>query len=71
MFDAFGSFGPAGEDVILESYSLLDINANYKVLDGKVTFFGSVTNIFNEDYEETVGFNTRGRNFRLGIRVQL
>ena len=71
LFDAFGSFGPAGEDVILESYSLLDINANYKVLDGKVTFFGSVTNIFNEDYEETVGFNTRGRNFRLGIRVQL
>jgi len=69
LFDAFGSFGPAGQDVILPSYSLLDINANYKIMKGKVTLFGSVTNLFNEEYEETIGFNTRGRNFRVGLRL--
>lgn len=69
-FDTYGSFGPAGQDVILPSYSLLDINASYKVLEGTVTFFGSVTNLFNEDYEETIGFNTRGRNFKVGVRLQ-
>tara|TARA_R110001632_G_scaffold1883_4_gene8475 strand:+ start:19581 stop:21530 length:1950 start_codon:yes stop_codon:yes gene_type:complete len=70
LFDAFGSFGTAGQDVILPSYNVLDINANYKFLDGKVLFFGSVTNLFNEDYQETIGFNTRGRNYKLGIRVR-
>lgn len=56
--------------VVLPSYSLLDINANYKIMEGTVTFFGSVTNLLNEDYEETLGFNTRGRNFKLGLRLQ-
>mgnify|MGYP000035102894 FL=1 len=70
LFDAFGSFGTAGQDVILPGYSVLDINANYKVLEGKVLLFGSVTNLFNEDYQETIGFNTKGRNYKLGIRVR-
>ena len=70
LFDAFGSFGEAGKDVILPSYSLLDMNINYKVLESKVLFFGSITNLLNEDYEETIGFNTRGRNFKMGIRIQ-
>ena len=70
FFDAFGSFGEAGKDVILPSYSVLDMNVNYKVLEGKVLFFGSITNLLNEDYEETIGFNTRGGNFKMGIRIQ-
>tara|TARA_B110000259_G_scaffold60527_1_gene71525 strand:+ start:453 stop:2402 length:1950 start_codon:yes stop_codon:yes gene_type:complete len=70
LFDAFGSFGEAGKDVILPSFSVLDMNVNYKVLEGKVLFFGSITNLLNEDYEETIGFNTRGRNFKMGIRIQ-
>ena len=69
-FDKWGSFGTPGTDVVLPSYSLLDLNANYKVLDGRVTFFGSLSNIFNEDYEETLGYSTRGRNFKLGLRLK-
>ncbi len=54
----------------LPTYQLLDINANYRLLNGKVIFFGSLTNLFNEDYEETIGYTTRGRNYKFGIRLQ-
>ena len=68
-FDKWGSFGTAGTDVILPTYNLLDFNTNYKVLNEKVTFFGGISNILNEDYEETLGYSTRGRNYKLGIRL--
>lgn len=68
-FDKWGSFGTAGSNVVLEKYNLLDFNANYKLLEGKVTFFGSVTNLMNEDFEEVLGFSTRGRNYKLGVRL--
>jgi vitamin B12 transporter len=54
----------------LATYQLLDINANYKLLNDKVVFFGSLTNLLNEDYEETIGYTTRGRNYKFGIRLQ-
>mgnify|MGYP005989710045 CR=1 FL=1 len=69
-FDKWGSFGAAGADVVLPSYNLLDLNANYKLLEGTFTFFGTLSNIFNQDYEETLGYTTRGRNFKLGVRLQ-
>jgi vitamin B12 transporter len=54
----------------LPSYQLLDLNVNYKLANEIVTLFGSASNIFNEDYEETLGYNTKGRNIKLGIRLQ-
>ena len=54
----------------LPSYQLLDVDANYKLPNSNFTIFGSITNILNEDYEETIGYNTRGRNYRFGIRLQ-
>ncbi|QVY66476.1 TonB-dependent siderophore receptor [Polaribacter sp. Q13] len=70
IFDRYGSFGTAGEDVILESYQVLDFAANYKLLEDTVTLFGGVSNILNEDYDDILGFSTRGRNFKLGVRLQ-
>jgi vitamin B12 transporter len=70
IFDRWGSFGTAGEDVVLDSYQVLDFTANYKLLDETVTFFGAVTNILNEDYDDILGFSTRGRNFKVGVRLQ-
>jgi len=32
--------------------------------------FGSITNIFNEDYEEVFGFTTKGNNLRLGVDLR-
>lgn len=57
--------------VDLPSYQLLDFNVNHKILDGNVTLFGAVTNLLNEDYEDILGYSTRGRNFKLGLRLQL
>lgn len=70
VFDRYGSFGTAGEDVILENYQVLDFMTNYKLLEGTVTFFSAITNILNEDYNDVLGFSTRGRNYKVGVRLQ-
>ncbi|NVK51489.1 MAG: TonB-dependent receptor [Flavobacteriaceae bacterium] len=54
----------------LPSYQLIDINANYTFKNRIVTVFGTVSNLLNEDYEETIGYNTRGRNVRIGVKLQ-
>lgn len=56
-------------NVDLTSYNLYDFFINHNALKDTVTFFGSITNIFNENYQEIAGFTTRGRNFKIGIRV--
>ena len=58
-------------NVDLASYSLVDFFINHSLLENKVTFYGSVTNIFNEDFQEITGFTTRGRNYNLGLRINL
>lgn len=69
IFDRYGSFGTAGEDVILENYTVLDFMTNYKLLGDTVTIFGAVTNILNEDYDDIFGYSTRGRNYKVGLRL--
>ena len=56
--------------VALDSYSVLDLFVNHSILKDKVVFFGSLTNILNEDYQEIAGFTTRGRNFNLGLKLK-
>ncbi|WP_299061121.1 TonB-dependent receptor [uncultured Polaribacter sp.] len=70
IFDRYGSFGTAGQDVVLENYQVLDFMTNYKVLGDTVTFFAAVTNLLNEDYDDVFGYSTRGRNYKLGVRLQ-
>ena len=70
IFDRYGSFGTAGDDFVLDSYQVLDFMTNYKLLDDTVTLFAAVTNILDEDYDDILGFSTRGRNYKVGIRLQ-
>ncbi|WP_299157561.1 TonB-dependent receptor [uncultured Tenacibaculum sp.] len=51
---------------VLESYSLLDFSANHKLNDNVRLMF-NISNILNEDYQEVLGFSTRGRNFKFGL----
>ena len=59
------------DEIILKSYSLLDFYMSQNIIDGKMKLFASITNIFNEDYEELYGFSTKGRNFSLGFNLNL
>ena len=70
LFDRYGSFGTAGSDVILPKYQVIDFMTNYKLLDDTVTFFAAVTNLLDEDYDDILGFSTRGRNYKIGLRFQ-
>ena len=45
-----GSNGQLGSEI-------KDLSANYKLLEDTVTFFGAVTNILNEDYDDLLGFS--------------
>jgi vitamin B12 transporter len=57
-------------ETTLQKYNLLDFNTNYKLAEGTVTLLGSVTNLLNESYDDILGFSTRGRNFKVGVRLQ-
>jgi vitamin B12 transporter len=66
--DAFFDGGTfATTDVFLGSYQLLNGLVKYEVLKNRWIVFGAVNNILNEEFEETIGYNTRGRNVQLGF----
>jgi vitamin B12 transporter len=59
------------EQVILEAYSLLEISANRELIENKLTAFASIGNLLNEEFEEIYGYNTKGRNYTLGIKLNI
>lgn len=61
----FNSFS----EVTLDSYQLVDVFASYKLLKSKLTVYGSLNNLFDEDFVAVLGYTTRGRNFGAGVRL--
>ncbi|WCO00608.1 TonB-dependent receptor plug domain-containing protein [Psychroserpens ponticola] len=59
------------ETVNLKSYSLVDFYISHKVIDNCMTIFANVNNILNEDYEELLGYTTKGRNVNVGFNLSL
>lgn len=57
--------------VTLDSYQLLNATARYELIKNRMTVFASATNILNEDFYEVIGYTTRGRNFKLGLNINL
>jgi len=55
----------------LSAFGLLDIYLAQDIMNGKMSVFANVTNILNEDYQELLGFTTRGRNVNLGFNLNL
>ncbi len=60
-----------GENVALADFSIFDLYLSQKVLDDKLNLFLGLNNVFNKDYQELVGYTTRGRNFRFGFNLTL
>jgi vitamin B12 transporter len=57
----------ATQSVTLPAYQLVNSNISYELLPNRLQIFGTVTNILNDDFQELIGYNTRGRNFKLGL----
>ena len=54
--------------VTLDSYGVLDFYINHQLLDN-LNVFAGVDNILNEEYQEVFGYNTRGRNAKIGLNL--
>jgi vitamin B12 transporter len=65
----FNSQTFASEAVVLDSYQLVDLDATYKLKNKQVTFFAGASNILNAEYQEIFGYQTRGRNYKVGVRL--
>ena len=65
------SLGYPPEVFVLDSYQLFNATAKYELIKNQLTLFGSATNILNANFVENIGYSTRGRNFRLGLSINL
>jgi len=61
----------ATQNVDLGSYQIVNSSIKYELLQNRLTIFASATNIFNADFVENIGYNTRGRNFKIGLNITL
>lgn len=58
------------EDVVLAGYTVVDLSASYQVMqDIKVT--GRVDNLFDEDYQDVLRYNTPNRSGYIGVKLSL
>ncbi len=55
----------------LGSYQLVNALVKYELLKNRLGLFAATTNLFNEDFMENTGYATRGRNYRLGLTLNL
>ena len=70
--DAFFDGNTYGtQNVVLGSYQLVNASLNYELIKNTLNIFGAATNILNEEFVENVGYNTLGRNFKLGLNLKL
>ncbi|MDP8913375.1 MAG: TonB-dependent receptor [Pseudomonadota bacterium] len=56
--------------VTLDDYVLVNARAAYRLTDA-VEAFGRVSNLFDADYQDVIGFATLGRTVSAGIRVRI
>lgn len=57
------------ENVGLDAYSLVNLFVSHD-LTNNLSLNASLFNMFDEEYVELTGFSTRGRNYKLGLRLK-
>jgi vitamin B12 transporter len=60
----------ANENVTLDSYQLVHANFRLNIIKNRLSLFGSVNNVLNEEFQENIGYATKGRNYKLGLNFQ-
>jgi vitamin B12 transporter len=58
-------------DVSLDSFSLVNLYVSHQLINNKLRVFVNAQNLLNEEFVETVGYTTLGRNFSLGLNLNL
>jgi len=58
-------------ETALKPFSILDIYAEHEFIPNKLKLFLGISNVFNSEYSEIIGFTTRGRNIRAGFNLTL
>lgn len=61
----------ASEEVVLDSYVLMNLHAEYAFFDHLLTIYGTIRNLFDTDFTEVYGYNTMGIHARAGVRFML
>lgn len=61
----------ATEQVVLSSYQTVDLDMTYGLKNKPVTFFAGINNLTDVDFQEIFGFQTRGRTYKVGVRLSL
>ena len=51
----------------LSAYQLINATFSYELLPNKLYIFSTITNVLNESFQEVIGYNSRGRNYKLGL----
>ncbi|WP_291097750.1 MULTISPECIES: TonB-dependent receptor plug domain-containing protein [unclassified Flavobacterium] len=59
------------QNVVLGSYQLVNASIRYELVKNRLSIFGAATNILNANFVENVGYSTLGRNFKLGLNINL
>ena len=62
---------PDVEPVETEDYFFVNARLATKKYYDKIRAYVEVDNVFDEDYEQEIGFPGRGRNFRVGFKAEL
>jgi vitamin B12 transporter len=65
----FFGFAPFSEVVTLQAFTLVNLNASYKLTDN-VEIFGRVENLLDEEYEEVFSYATPGIAGYAGLRAR-
>jgi vitamin B12 transporter len=55
--------------VKLPAYQVFNSTVAWDVLPKRVQIFAYITNLFNANFQEVVGYNTKGRNYKLGCSI--
>ena len=56
------------EEMDLDSYGLIDVYVQQKLLHKKLTVYGAVNNLLNKDFVSIFGFTTKGINYNIGLK---
>jgi len=57
------------ENKNLSSFSLVDLFFSRQLIQNRLKMSVSVSNLLDEEYTEVIGFTTKGRNYKLGFRL--